>query len=261
MTPGEPPPTGWDLNFNLFGIPVRIHPMFWLVTVILQYDLINAGLLGVLAVWVACVFVSILVHELGHVLVGRAFGSEGHIVLHSFGGLAVGSTRSLNRWQRILVLFAGPGAGFVFCAAVWAASEFAVDLSDSPALVDFAVSNLIWINLVWGLINLLPVWPLDGGQISGEVCSAVRPRGGERIALILSIVIAVGIAAISLAQHLRVPLLPFRVPNLNLYTAILFAYLAYISYDLLQQIPRDPWRDERMEQAPWERDPDEWQRR
>src|SRR5207302_5403914 len=60
-----------------------------------------------LLIWIACTFVSILIHELGHVFMGRLFGSHGHIVLYSFGGLAIGSSALRSRWQRIAVYFAG----------------------------------------------------------------------------------------------------------------------------------------------------------
>jgi hypothetical protein len=49
-------------------------------------------------------FISILVHELSHVLMGQAFGAYGHIVLYGFGGLAVGSNQLNVRWQRVAKL-------------------------------------------------------------------------------------------------------------------------------------------------------------
>ena len=84
-------PTAYDLRFRLLGVPVRIHPLFWLVACLLGGPWLEGRWgAGYLLLWVACVFVSILVHELGHVLAGRAFGARGHILLYSFGGLAIG---------------------------------------------------------------------------------------------------------------------------------------------------------------------------
>jgi hypothetical protein len=94
----------------MFGIPIRVHPMFWLMSVILGYSTIQDGF-EYLIIWVACVFVSILIHELGHVIMGRFFGADGHIVLYSFGGLAIGSNSLSSRGQRIAVSFAGRGSG------------------------------------------------------------------------------------------------------------------------------------------------------
>lgn len=207
--------------------------------------------------WVACVFVSILVHEFGHALTGRLFGSHARIVLYGFGGLAVGSTERLRRWQRVAVLFAGPGAGFLLLGIVFALTLLIPGSRGSrPILLVAAASFLIQINLFWGLMNLLPVWPLDGGQISGELFSAWR-RDGFRIALQLSIVTGAGVALLSLAEYQR--LIPVFV-GLGLYGAILFGMLAYGSYQMLQQIPRDPWQDDRYERTAWERGPDEWRR-
>src|SRR4051794_3104022 len=96
----EPNYTQFDLRWRMFGIPVRVHPAFWLVSAIYGWDFVQGGELRLLLVWIACVFVSVLLHELGHVLTGMLFGSRGHIVLYSFGGLAIGSNAVRNRSQR-----------------------------------------------------------------------------------------------------------------------------------------------------------------
>src|SRR4051794_25455134 len=100
------PPTRFDVRFMLGDIPVRIHPYFWVGTVVLGLDLNQPALdiLTHLLAWLAIVFVSILVHELGHVLMGRYFGSTGHVILTGLGGLAVGSSDLPLRRQRIAVL-------------------------------------------------------------------------------------------------------------------------------------------------------------
>src|SRR5882724_4686339 len=96
----EPGQTNYDLRFRLFGTPVRVHPFFWLLAAILGWDLVNLpdGFLF-LFIWVICCFLSILLHEFGHVWMGRAFGAhDSYIVLYSFGGLAVGSNDLRQRW-------------------------------------------------------------------------------------------------------------------------------------------------------------------
>ena len=67
---GMPATTQFDLNFRLLGIPVRINPFFWVLAALLGWE--SHDRFGVL-VWIACVFVSILVHEFGHGLTSRAF--------------------------------------------------------------------------------------------------------------------------------------------------------------------------------------------
>ena len=66
MLIGEPPRTPYDLNFSLLGIPVRIHPFFWLAGLLLGP---RQGGPPAILLWIAAVFLAILVHELGHALV------------------------------------------------------------------------------------------------------------------------------------------------------------------------------------------------
>ncbi|MEZ6147021.1 MAG: hypothetical protein R3B91_16710 [Planctomycetaceae bacterium] len=81
---GPVQPTPYDLTFSLFGIPVRVIAWFWLTAVILGFSSVHIGPEYLLA-WVAIVFVSILVHELGHALVAAAFGYPPRILLYHFG--------------------------------------------------------------------------------------------------------------------------------------------------------------------------------
>jgi stage IV sporulation protein FB len=268
----EPERSPYDLNWRMFGTDVRVHPMFWLVSLIMGGSLLNdANAIQMLLLWIGCVFVSILIHEFGHVLMGRFFGYHGHIVLYGFGGLAIGSSGMSNRGQRIAVSFAGPFAGFLFlgvlAVVLWWLQPALVTLhfgallrmfglpvpeawarlmgeaAAVPPLVHAALRFLIFINLFWGLINLLPIWPLDGGHISRDFLSMLNSEKGATIATGISFVVA-GVLAIHclLAMNDR-PLIPF-LPIGSLFSAILFALLAVQSFQLLQQsqFDRPPWR-------------------
>ena len=103
--PGDSP---FDLRFRIFRVPVRVHWMFWLTAVFLGWYNIGSGV-EYLLLWVACMFFSILMHELGHVWMGWLFGSRGHILLQGLGGLAFGASSIHGRGRRILVYLAGPG--------------------------------------------------------------------------------------------------------------------------------------------------------
>jgi Zn-dependent protease len=252
----EPAETPYDLRWWMFGVHVRVHPFFWLLSVLLGWNAYTqpGGGLGFLAVWVACVFVSILLHEFGHVLMGWLFGSKGHIVLYSFGGLAIGSNNLRRRWQRILVLLAGPGIQLLLFAGLWAMLRFlpleAGPLSWGPYARE-AVWDLVQINLFWALLNLLPVFPLDGGQISREVCQAVSPQRGAAFAYGLSMVIAAAIALHALLGE-RSPL-AIPIPT-GQYTAILFALLAVTSFQALQmENERQRYMEHADDSLPWER--------
>src|SRR5258708_33792090 len=103
-----PEPTKYDLNFGLFGIPVRVSIGFWAVHGLIAAIAIAIGSFVDGIYWILGAFVSIMVHELGHVVVGGFFGSRGEIILTPLGGLAGGTAELHQRRHRVLVYLAGP---------------------------------------------------------------------------------------------------------------------------------------------------------
>jgi len=239
----EPGRTPFDLSFNLFGIHVRVHPMFWVVTGILGA---NQDDPKYVLMWIGVVFISVLIHELGHVLVGQLFGSYGHIVLYGFGGLAIGSSDLNKRWQRNLVYVAGPCAQFLILAVV-AAIYFVCLANHIPMREPLSILlfQFFVVNLFWPILNLLPVWPLDGGRISRETFEWLMPRNGTGVSLFVSFLVAAFLAINSLAAYNGHPILPFF--GGGLYTALLFAMFAVSNVQEWQMI-RDhsdrPWKEE-----------------
>lgn len=155
--------TEFDLRFQLIGIPVRIHPIFWLSSVLLVW---NGDRLDRVFVGVLCVLVSVLVHELGHALVSRRYGYPSEIVLYFMGGYA--TTAAFPKWRQIAVTAAGPAIGLILFALTYVA--YVVMLRTAPQLLQhdlvfYAVSVLLFANLMWNVMNLVPCLPLDGGQI------------------------------------------------------------------------------------------------
>jgi Zn-dependent protease len=236
----EPQRTGADLNFSLLGIPVRVHPMFWLVSVLLSVNA-TEGNPRLILIWVATVFVSILVHEMGHALAIRWYGWRPWITLYGMGGLASHQPTYYRPQTQIVISLAGPGAGFLLAAVVLAALHalgHSVTLSFSPTTLVawqieggfdprqfytwYGVYSLLQVNIFWGLINLLPIWPLDGGQIARDLLTLYSPRDSFRRALWLSIFTAGGLAFHALAT-LK-----------DTYMALFFGYLAYMSYATLE---------------------------
>jgi len=230
----EPPRTGFDLNFSLFGVPVRIHPLFWLIMLLLgRPDTPQQAL-----VWIAAASLSILVHEFGHVAAIAYYGARSHIVLHGFGGLAIQDTA----WRRdpksqIIISLAGPAAGFLLAGAILLGLQLANRLTEfsiggsSIVVFDFDPSGMLYLdlltwyllfaNIFWGLLNLLPVFPLDGGQATAALLQINDPRDGMRKALMLSI----GVAALMLI---------YGFMNGWGITAFFFGFMAYQNYQLLQ---------------------------
>jgi stage IV sporulation protein FB len=254
----EPPRTQYDVNFMLAGVPVRVHPLFWLVTLLLglprdaSVDAGGPAPAVMVIIWVLAMFVSILVHEMGHAFAIRYFGWQPRVVLWQLGGLALWDSSESYTYNynpneespraKILIAVAGPAAGFVLAALVVGlcyATRHPVTLSFGGPLgfewdvqgfsnlkALYLVHYMLFINVFWGLVNLLPVFPLDGGQISREVFTSLNRYEGVPRSLRLSAVVGAVVAILAL----------LRLENLwdGLFVALMFGYLAYVSYTMLQ---------------------------
>lgn len=189
----DPGRTAYDVNFTFAGFPVRISPFFWVIAAFIGWVDHN---LGLTAARIGCVALSILVHELGHAWSARAFGAHGgRIVLHGLGGYATHQGR-LGKWQNIAMIAAGPGAGFLLAGAAFL--SWRIPGARLPGEIGANVTYfLIWINLVWSIFNLIPIYPMDGGQISMNLLRIFKGYSGELWSLRISI--GCGIALITLA--------------------------------------------------------------
>ncbi|RPJ22967.1 MAG: hypothetical protein EHM33_22205 [Chloroflexi bacterium] len=241
----SPPPTRYDLRFSVAGIPVRVHPLFWLIAILFG----SSGDLLLIPIWVGVIFVSILVHELGHALAFRRQGLSSQVVLHFAGGLTIpepvywgsGLTNvALTANQQIFISLAGPGAGFLFAALVlggvlalggsvattWLLGFIPLPLNAvmpfGGKVVTALVTMLLWVNVFWGLINLVPVYPLDGGSVMRNIFVQADPVDGVRKSLWLSVIAG---AVVALGGFFL-----FR----SLFMALLFGLLAFQSYQSLQ---------------------------
>lgn len=276
----EPNRTAYDLNFSLLGVPVRVHPGFWLFSALFGWSFMQWGF-EYLLIWIGCAFVSVLIHELGHVWAGQLFGSPGHIILYGMGGLAVGSSDVRGRWRRVIVYAAGPVAEFLYLAIIlvvlaardpsrfeviveytkalfdlpfdWAVANLFFRNGDRPDLLNAALLALVFMNLFWAAVNLVPVWPLDGGRISREFFAWLVPGGGLRYSLGLSFLLGAVLAVHAVMAENDRPLIPY-LPLRGMYAALLFGVLAVQSFLLLQEAERN----RRHRDDGWERDPDLW---
>ena len=167
-------------HFRIAGIPVRVEPIFFLISALWGLRYLDAGL-DVVLTWIACSFVSILVHELGHGFALKVFGQRSAIVLHGFGGVTISQRRSqLNRGKSIFVSVAGSLTALL---VLWLPTRTYIGSAvESGALFDLAkvpfygVQFLAFQNLWWSIANLLPIRPLDGGNVTAEIFGIHQAR-------------------------------------------------------------------------------------
>lgn len=184
----------YDLRFHLLGIPVQVQPMFWLMAVILGFPWIEAAGMMALATWVGVVFISILVHELGHALAARSVGHSPGIQLTFFGGLAYFQQFQMTPWRLVYISAAGPAAGY----ALYLACRTLVMNGYVP--LSITVQQLLIVNFYWTIFNLFPVYPLDGGQIVMGLTQAVTPRYSAVLTHGLGALVAAVLAIIGLRE-------------------------------------------------------------
>ena len=221
------------LRFKLFGFPISIHWMFWVMTALLGGGLSASSPAEwqALLMWMVAAFLSILIHELGHTFLQRHFGARAQILLYAMGGLAI-PDRGFNRGQHIIVSLAGPAVqiavGFLAWAGLnayvgnplsWDAIRFASHglMGSVPLPIVFGASFVL-VSIFWGLFNLVPIMPLDGGHILLRILGPGREKTVWMIGLV---------CASAFALYM---LLVWK----SLWNTALFAMLAYENFQRMQ---------------------------
>lgn len=195
MTPNSlPPPRSSGVLTIPGAIPIRIHPLFWLMAAFISF--INAPTWPLaIFLWIPTVFVSILVHELGHALTAKAFGQQVYIELIALGGLTYRSGKPLKLWQDFIVVLNGPLAGASLCLLGLLSAELLS--SHSYPLLFYLSAVVFTINALWSLFNLLPIYPLDGGHLLRTILQGILGTTGIKMALFFSMLFAIGISGLS----------------------------------------------------------------
>jgi Zn-dependent protease len=203
------------LGFRLLGIPVRVNLWFAIVAVFL-WQSSGKQSWETLAIWVVVMFSGVLAHEFGHALAGKAFGMTPNIELHGMGGLTWWTGgKTLTPGRRIVVSFAGPLVGIAIGSVALAVAV--VRAPADTSLEAYLLQSTWWVNLGWGVLNLIPMMPLDGGNILASFLEIFLPHRGTSIARIISLFLAVALIAVSAASGYAV-------------SAILLGFLAWSNY-------------------------------
>lgn len=157
-------------HFKIAGIPVHVQPVFFVISGLWGLRYIDLGL-DIVLIWVAASFVSILVHELGHGFALKAFGQTSAIVLHGFGGVTISQgRRQMGRARGVFVSLAG---SFTALTVLWLPTRALMGNTQwffqQGTTIRAAVVFLAFQNLWWSVANLLPIRPLDGGNVTAEL--------------------------------------------------------------------------------------------
>lgn len=155
-------------RFSLFGFPVAVEPWFWLTCVLLGGGITARQPEDWMEVtaWTVVVFVSILVHELGHALAARRYRVDPIIKLHAFGGATYLPEARFSRIESIIVSAAGPIASIALGVVLLLIHR---NVQIDSWLLREAIRDGLQVNFFWTALNLLPIQPLDGGQILREI--------------------------------------------------------------------------------------------
>lgn len=189
------------IRFTLLGVPVRIQPSFWLAVVLWGVALTGCEPhpIGVLYFSVAA-FVVMLMHELGHAVVGRfLIGAKLHAYLTFIGSFSCSEEEEAlcsSRARNVITILAGPALGglvvpVLIFAGLYISTQSLPDAAQlgwrmlrgevpmeyaaaCPPLFLLLLVYMLQISVFWTILNLLPIYPLDGGLI---FCELTRARG------------------------------------------------------------------------------------
>ncbi len=170
-------------------IPFSIHPFFWLIAALIGW--FNSGNLIGTVIWVGIIFVSVVIHEYGHATAALFFGKHPRVDLVAFGGVTSYEMGNLSFWKQFVIVFNGPLFGFILFAVFYLLLH--LHLSANPLWVGI-VATMEVVNLFWTILNLIPVLPLDGGQLLRIILESFWGLKGIKASFIVGMCIAVAVS-------------------------------------------------------------------
>lgn len=167
-------------------IPITIFPAFWFFAFLIGFFLAGGNLLQMM-IWVGVIFISVLFHEFGHALTALLFGRKPRIELVAMGGLTYHDGEKLPFWKQFFITLNGPLFGFIIVV-------IAYFLREVPALsagyAGLLMTQIYYVNIIWTVVNLLPILPLDGGQLVRLGMEKIFNFKGLRYTLLTSAVLS-----------------------------------------------------------------------
>lgn len=241
------------LRFSLFGIPTEIQPFSWLLLALLGLSLYShaASPLQPALIFVVVGMLSLLAHEFGHALTARAFTKTTPvIIIGNLGGVTYTPARMPSRLTNFLMVLAGPMADFALgvLAAVmmglqigslgaafsiytleplslisgiqppdsaYMALGIAIENGDISRFALLLYSNFFMICFWWTVFNLMPILPMDGGQLL--LTATNKPKLTAGIGLVLSALLAI-----------------WFVTGGGIFMTLMMGYFAWINWQILK---------------------------
>ncbi len=164
-------------------VPIAIHPFFWIFAALIGW--LNSGTIIGSLIWVGIIFVSVLIHEYGHAFTALCFKQKARIQLIALGGVTSFDGPKLKFWQQFLITFNGPLFGFFLFLFASLLLQFSWPLPLAKVLKATQIANLFWT-----VVNLLPVLPLDGGQLLRILLEANFGIKGFKASLLIGSLVA-----------------------------------------------------------------------
>lgn len=163
---------------KLFGVDIILHSTFWLLVLYFAVmGLFSGGPMGSLLYLGigSLVFTIVVMHEFGHIFAARYYGIQTKdIVLTPLGGMARSQGRFKTPTEELVVALAGPMVNFALAGLIYLLSPFALKM-EGPAWLPELLGYMLGINLVLGIFNLVPSYPMDGGRVLHAFLSFRNP--------------------------------------------------------------------------------------
>jgi len=185
--------------FSFRGTTIDVEISFLiLIGLFVIIDLDRGEALRDALLWIPILFLSILLHELGHAVAIASLGfGHSEIRLAGLGGATM-NRRNARPWQEIVISFAGPIVSFAISMVSFLILRTSTPAALGPLLSAF-LPQLAFANLVWGVFNLFPIYPLDGGQVVQQIARKVlAPINALKTSAISSLIFAAVLVALSI---------------------------------------------------------------
>ena len=188
---------------SVFGVPIRLHFTFLLLLVLLTVFGFNGTESAVIQVlYLGMLFLSVLLHEIGHAVVSTRFGIRTvEIVVFPIGGIAR-LERQPKPQEELWIALAGPMVNLIIAIAlfIYIGNTRGIGAILQPTDTNLT-ERIAYGNLALAVFNMLPAFPMDGGRVMRSLIARFRPEAeATRIAAASGRVLAMGLAIFAIVS-------------------------------------------------------------